>query len=157
VRKTLLATVLAGLTACGTPTPTSFSVNPPPTDPVAIAGIKKWNRELGKGALTAAPHWDIAYPADMPPDECNDPTITNRYLIAECKAKGKPAKPADDPEVLARLNASVDAAIARQAQEAAYQQKLAVCTTAGDIVALSIKSFWGGLLAGVATSAACMN
>jgi hypothetical protein len=48
-------------------------------------------------------------------------------------------------------------AMQRQAEEIAYQQRLAACTAAADLVALSIRSFWGGIAAGLATGTACMN
>jgi hypothetical protein len=48
-------------------------------------------------------------------------------------------------------------AVQRQADEIAYQQRLAACTAAADLVALSIKSFWGGIAAGLATGSACMD
>jgi hypothetical protein len=48
-------------------------------------------------------------------------------------------------------------ALQRQADELAYRQRLAACTAAADLVALSIRSFWGGIVAGVATGAACMQ
>jgi hypothetical protein len=48
-------------------------------------------------------------------------------------------------------------ALQRQADELADRQRLAACTAAADLVALSIRSFWGGIVAGVATGASCMN
>ena len=45
----------------------------------------------------------------------------------------------------------------QQANAIAYQQRLAACTAAADIVALSIRSLWGGIVAGLAAGIACMN
>ena len=38
-------------------------------------------------------------------------------------------------------------ALQREADELAYRQRLAACTAAADLVALSVRSFWGGIVA----------
>ena len=74
---------------------------------------------------------------------------------------------ADQDDATARAVAQTQAATAalqqanyelqRQADEMAYRQRLAGCKAAADLVALSINNFWGGIAAGLATGAACMN
>jgi hypothetical protein len=70
---------------------------------------------------------------------------------------------ADADEASARLAArtaeahAAAAALQRQSDELAHQRQLAGCTAAADAVALSVRSTWGGILAGLATGAACME
>lgn len=45
----------------------------------------------------------------------------------------------------------------RRSAELARRQRLAECTAAADLAALSVQNFWGGLAVGLATGAICMN
>ncbi len=86
---------------------------------------------------------------------------TGTKLTANDVATLADADRAYQEATIAAQNQEID--IARQQAEfqaelqAQQQQKVAACTVASDVVALAIRNFWGGLLAGLATGIACMN
>lgn len=78
-------------------------------------------------------------------------------LIAQADASTAVTRIAVQTALAQSAAQHVASALERHAAQLAYQQRLAECKAAAGLVAILVPSFWGGVAAGVATGAACMN